>query len=86
MVRQYPFTLRTHHDLGGLRDQRSGKSYGTGCPLPPENGKRRPGGLTTPYPNPLFVLLLAMIVGGVWVTYGMVVYTLIRLKRGSTLA
>lgn len=50
----------------------------------PEAGRRRPGGVTTPYPNPLYVLLLGLIVGGVWATYGAVGYTLIRIKRAST--
>lgn len=65
---------------------RSESSTSVDLPPSPEAGRRPPGGLTTPYPNPLHVLLIVVIVGGVWVTYGTVVYTLFRIKREGRLA
>lgn len=55
-------------------------------PAAPSTSKRPPGGLTTSYPNPYHVLLLGLVVGAVWVTYGRVVYILIRIKRAGRAA
>ena len=51
--------------------------------VPPKPTDIRPGGLTTPYPNPWFVALLGIVVGGVWSTYAWVFYTLGRIRRAS---
>lgn len=42
-------------------------------------------GLTAPSPPPLFALVLGMVVGSVWVTYGYVAYLLGRIRRESKL-
>lgn len=42
--------------------------------------------MTTPYPNPIRVLIIVIIVGGVWATYGTVVYALVRIRREGRLA
>lgn len=62
---------------------RSEGSASLDLPPAPEPVKRPPGGLITPYPNPIHVLLLTLIVGGVWLTYGTIAYTLIRIKRAG---
>ena len=46
----------------------------------------RPNGLITPYPNPLFVAILGTVVGGVWFTYGVVFWTLGRIRRAGRTA
>ncbi|MCL5047159.1 MAG: hypothetical protein M1598_10370 [Actinobacteria bacterium] len=51
--------------------------------IPPKPADIRPGGLTTPYPNPWFVALLGIVVGGIWSTYAWVFYTLGRIRRAS---
>lgn len=40
-------------------------------------------GLTTRYPNPWFVALLALVVGGVWFTYGFVFWTVGRIPHAG---
>lgn len=38
-------------------------------------------GFISPYPVPLQVILLSVILGGVWITYGYVVFLLVRIQR-----
>ncbi|BDG61119.1 hypothetical protein [Caldinitratiruptor microaerophilus] len=56
-------------------------SAGATLSIPAEPVPARPGGLTTRYPNPWFVAILATVVGGVWFTYGWVFWTLGRIRR-----
>ncbi len=46
------------------------------APLSPQPG------FISPYPVPVLVLLLSVILGGIWVTYGRVVFLLVQIRRG----
>lgn len=39
-------------------------------------------GFISPYPVPALVLLLSVILGGIWATYGRVVFLLVQIRRG----
>ncbi len=46
------------------------------APLSPQPG------FISPYPVPWLVLVLGVILGGVWVTYGRVIFLLVQIRRG----
>ncbi len=54
--------------------------------VPPQAMPARPNGLITPYPNPLFMAILGTVVGGIWFTYGVVFWTLGRIRRAGRTA
>ena len=61
---------------GFAYSETSGEIISPGLPM-----EHRPGGLSAPTAPPALALALLVVLGGVWATYGFVVYQIVRIRR-----